>query len=243
MNIRPQFCIQLVSGWIIKLLFFLHLHSKTKMLYYKLKLIVFYFLMVIIVLKLQSKETLILDLFCPWKYESSLLIENVTTKKRFSTITIITLILFYEFQVFEPNAAYRNVHCAICNNASLDKLICLNLGPFGRFNWQQNFNSFSFAVLFDISGNVEDKVGFGKKKKVFFKIKFSLNTSFLKNKVFFQIKFSLNTSFCFARSWIDKILWNLPLIFKLTSAAILWRYILTYILSKCVNRRSCNTLF
>ena len=66
------------------------------------------------------------------------------------------------FQVFEPNAAYRNVHCAICNSASLDKLICLNLGPFGRFNWQQNFNSFSFAVLFDISGNVEDKVGFGK---------------------------------------------------------------------------------
>ena len=93
------------------------------------------------------------------------------------------LFLFFKFQVFEPNAAYRNVHCAICNNASLDKLICLNLGPFGRFNWQQNFNSFSFAVLFDISGNVEDKVGFGKKKKyinkVFFKIKVSLKSGFL----------------------------------------------------------------
>merc|ERR1712001_361340 len=62
--------------------------------------------------------------------------------------------------VFEPNAAYRNIHCAICNNASLEKLICLNLGPFGRFNWQQNFNSFSFAVLFDISGNGNDQVGF-----------------------------------------------------------------------------------
>jgi hypothetical protein len=39
--------------------------------------------------------------------------------------------------VFEPNTAYRNVHCALCNNADLSKLICLNLGPFGRFNWQQ----------------------------------------------------------------------------------------------------------
>ena len=42
----------------------------------------------------------------------------------------------------------------------MDKLICLNLGPFGRFNWQQNFNTFSFAVLFDIGGNVQDSVGF-----------------------------------------------------------------------------------
>ena len=78
--------------------------------------------------------------------------------------------------VFEPNAAYRNVHCAICNNASLDKLICLNLGPFGRFNWQQNFNSFSFAVLFDISGDVGDKVGFGKHVS---KLNFLLLRSFI----------------------------------------------------------------
>ena len=106
------------------------------------------------------------------------MIENVATKKPLFYNHYINVIFFYEFQVFEPNAAYRNVHCAICNNASLEKLICLNLGPFGRFNWQQNFNSFSFAVLFDISGNVEDKVGFGK-DIVFFKIKFSLNKSFL----------------------------------------------------------------
>ena len=45
----------------------------------------------------------------------------------------------------------------------MDKLICLNLGPFGRFNWQQNFNTFSFAVLFDIGGNAQDSVGFTKK--------------------------------------------------------------------------------
>jgi len=76
--------------------------------------------------------------------------------------TIVELCSSYTAMVFEPNAAYRNVHCAICNNASLDKLICLNLGPFGRFNWQQNFNSFSFAVLFDISGDIDDKVGFVK---------------------------------------------------------------------------------
>jgi hypothetical protein len=40
-----------------------------------------------------------------------------------------------------------------------DKLICLNLGPFGRFNWQQNFNTFSFAVLFDLGGDLDDSVG------------------------------------------------------------------------------------
>ncbi len=55
----------------------------------------------------------------------------------------------------------RNVHCAICNNATLPRLICLNLGPFGRFNWQQNFNTFSFAVLFDIGGDADDAVGGG----------------------------------------------------------------------------------
>ena len=74
--------------------------------------------------------------------------------------TISELCSSYTAMVFEPNLAYRNVHCAICNNATMDKLICLNLGPFGRFNWQQNFNTFSFAVLFDIGGNVQDSVGF-----------------------------------------------------------------------------------
>ena len=77
--------------------------------------------------------------------------------------TIVELCASYTAMVFEPNLAYRNVHCAICNNASMDKLICLNLGPFGRFNWQQNFNTFSFAVLFDIGGNAQDSVGFTKK--------------------------------------------------------------------------------
>ncbi len=55
----------------------------------------------------------------------------------------------------------RNVHCAICNNATLSRLICLNLGPFGRFNWHQNFDSFSFAVLFDIGGDADAAVGGG----------------------------------------------------------------------------------
>lgn len=81
-------------------------------------------------------------------------------KQKDNNQTIAELCGSYTAMVFEPNAAYRNVHCAICNNASLEKLICLNLGPFGRFNWQQNFNSFSFAVLFDISGNGNDQVGF-----------------------------------------------------------------------------------
>ncbi len=89
---------------------------------------------------------------------------TVTTCPKTYTLnnTIAELCLSYTAMVFEPNAAYRNVHCAICNNASLDKLICLNLGPFGRFNWQQNFNSFSFAVLFDLGGNAGDSVGFVK---------------------------------------------------------------------------------
>ena len=65
----------------------------------------------------------------------------------------------YTALIFEPNTAYRNIHCAICNNADLEKLICLNLGPFGRFNWQQNFNTFSFAVLFDLGGNLNESVG------------------------------------------------------------------------------------
>ena len=88
---------------------------------------------------------------CPQEYEAT---ENAT---------IVELCASYTAMVFEPNLAYRNVHCAICNNASMDKLICLNLGPFGRFNWQQNFNTFSFAVLFDIGGNAQDSVGFTKK--------------------------------------------------------------------------------
>ena len=68
----------------------------------------------------------------------------------------------YTALIFEPNTAYRNVHCAICNSASLDKLICLNLGPFGRFNWQTNFNTFSFAVLFDLGGDENATVGHAK---------------------------------------------------------------------------------
>lgn len=46
--------------------------------------------------------------------------------------TVVELCGSYTGMVFEPNSAYRNVHCAICNNATLDKLICLNLGSFGR---------------------------------------------------------------------------------------------------------------
>lgn len=70
------------------------------------------------------------------------------------------LCLSYTGLIFEPNAVYRNVHCALCNGASLEQLICLNLGPFGRVNWQQNFNFNSFAVLFDLGGAAQDSVGF-----------------------------------------------------------------------------------
>ena len=65
----------------------------------------------------------------------------------------------YTAVMFAPSSAYRNVHCAICNGADLNSLICLNLSPYGRFNWQQNFNSFAFAVLFDINGDLTASVG------------------------------------------------------------------------------------
>lgn len=74
--------------------------------------------------------------------------------------TIRELCHSYTGLIFEPNTAYRNVHCAICNGANLEKLICLNLGPYGRNNWQQTFNTFSFAVLFDLSGEESNSVGF-----------------------------------------------------------------------------------
>ncbi|TRY69298.1 hypothetical protein TCAL_13480 [Tigriopus californicus] len=70
------------------------------------------------------------------------------------------LCLSYTGLIFEPNAVYRNVHCALCNGANLERLICLNLGPFGRVNWQQNFNLNSFAVLFDLGGATKNSVGF-----------------------------------------------------------------------------------
>ena len=83
----------------------------------------------------------------------------INCPENYSDQTVKELCHSYTALIFEPNTAYRNVHCAICNNADLDKLICLNLGPFGRFNWQQNFNSFSFAVLFDLGGNSNASVG------------------------------------------------------------------------------------
>jgi len=82
--------------------------------------------------------------------------------ENYTNATIRDLCHSYTALIFEPNTAYRNVHCAICHGADLEKLICLNLGPFGRNNWQQTFNTFSFAVLFDLSGEESNTVGFEK---------------------------------------------------------------------------------
>ena len=73
--------------------------------------------------------------------------------------TIRELCESYTALVFEPTKSFRNVHCAICNNASLESLYCLNLGPLGRSKFKQNFNLFSFAILFDIGGNLDVPVG------------------------------------------------------------------------------------
>ena len=73
--------------------------------------------------------------------------------------TIRELCESYTALVFEPTKSFRNVHCAICNNASLESLYCLNLGPLGRSKFKQNFNLFSFAILFDISGKLDKPVG------------------------------------------------------------------------------------
>ena len=71
----------------------------------------------------------------------------------------------YTARVFQGRGSFRNVHCAICNGAALDNVICLSLALWGRGrnNWQQNFNTFSFAVLFDINGGSE--VGVGKRAR------------------------------------------------------------------------------
>ena len=39
----------------------------------------------------------------------------------------------YTALVFEPTNSYRNVHCALCNNASLENLICLNTADLQRY--------------------------------------------------------------------------------------------------------------
>ena len=38
----------------------------------------------------------------------------------------------YTALVFEPTASYRNVHCALCNNASVANLACANIGDLNR---------------------------------------------------------------------------------------------------------------
>ena len=75
--------------------------------------------------------------------------------------TIKELCESYTALVFEPSKSFRNVHCAICNNASLESLYCLNLGPLGRSKFRQNFNLISFAILFDIGGDLNEPVGGG----------------------------------------------------------------------------------
>ena len=67
--------------------------------------------------------------------------------------------------VFQGRASFRNVHCAICNGAALDMVVCLSVAYLsrGRNNWQQNFNTFSFAVLLDINGGSD--VGVGKRER------------------------------------------------------------------------------
>ena len=83
---------------------------------------------------------------CPEGYAG-----NATTKELCESYTAL---------VFEPTTSYRNVHCAICNNATLSRIICLNLGPFGRNYFKPHFNNRAFSLLFDIGGNLDDKVGF-----------------------------------------------------------------------------------
>lgn len=79
--------------------------------------------------------------------------ENFDDKK------VVQLCRSYTAFIYEPNAAYKNIHCAICNNARLDKLNCSKETALGRSNWQENFNTFSFAVLFDLGGNLNESVG------------------------------------------------------------------------------------
>jgi hypothetical protein len=56
----------------------------------------------------------------------------------------------YTSLVYQGNIAYRNPHCAICNNVPLQYLQCTKVNL--RINFNKDFSLVAFSVLFDLSG-------------------------------------------------------------------------------------------
>jgi hypothetical protein len=86
----------------------------------------------------------------------------VDCPKDYTDNKVIELCHSYTALVFEPERTFRNVHCAICNDAAPDFLSCHTFEIFARLNWQTTFDTFSFAVLFDIGGDANAAVGQAK---------------------------------------------------------------------------------
>eukprot|EP00092_Neocalanus_flemingeri_P055123 GFUD01065044.1.p1 GENE.GFUD01065044.1~~GFUD01065044.1.p1 ORF type:complete len:925 (-),score=203.73 GFUD01065044.1:75-2849(-) len=68
----------------------------------------------------------------------------------------------YTGLVFSDSQAFRNTHCAICNNVTTDSLICIKLEG-RRMSFLDHFKPYSFAILFDIGGSDGDQVGVTEK--------------------------------------------------------------------------------
>lgn len=62
----------------------------------------------------------------------------------------------YTSLVYERNIAYRNPHCAMCNNIPLQYLQCSRI--LFRTNYNKDFSPVAFSVLFDLSGSTVGKV-------------------------------------------------------------------------------------
>ncbi|KAK9512150.1 hypothetical protein O3M35_000635 [Rhynocoris fuscipes] len=61
----------------------------------------------------------------------------------------------YTSLVYDGDKAYRNPHCAMCNNIPLQLLLCDRV--LFRFNYDKDFSPAAFSVLFDLSSTVVGK--------------------------------------------------------------------------------------
>lgn len=64
----------------------------------------------------------------------------------------------YTALVFFQNDAYRNAHCAICNNVPVQNLACIRASS-RVHDYTREFSPKAFAVLFDLNGESGDTLG------------------------------------------------------------------------------------
>lgn len=63
----------------------------------------------------------------------------------------------YTSLVYEGSTAYRNPHCAVCNNVPLQSLACFKIAHRSFYN--KDFSPNAFAILFDLVGKPDGAVG------------------------------------------------------------------------------------